>query len=165
VTSEEAFSRYHEAVFRFAYRLTRRADTAEDVTQDCFLTLVRSPDRFDESRGTLKTYLFSIARNLALKRYRDQRAEVPLESWEISNLGRSPEAAISAAVETAVAALPVLQQEALILFQYEGFTIEEIALITGADGGTIKSRLHRARAGLKKALAPYRGVRGVHGTV
>jgi DNA-directed RNA polymerase specialized sigma24 family protein len=54
-------------VFRFAYRLTGRADKAEDVTQECFLALIRDPGRFNRAHGTEKTYLFSIARNLALR--------------------------------------------------------------------------------------------------
>jgi RNA polymerase sigma-70 factor, ECF subfamily len=157
VTAEEAFDRYHEAVFRFIYRMTRRADAAEDITQDCFLTFVRAPERFDQTRGTIKTYLFSIARNLALKEYRDHRTEVPLEAGAFRT-GGDPrrDFEVSSAVEDAVGELPSLQQEALILFEYEGCTLGEIAEIVGADAGTVKSRLHRAREQLKKALAPYR---------
>jgi RNA polymerase sigma-70 factor (ECF subfamily) len=44
---------------------------AEDITQECFLALMRAPERFDPDRGNLKTYLFAIARNLTLKNYRD----------------------------------------------------------------------------------------------
>lgn len=72
---------------------------------------------------------------------------------------------IATAVSTAVSALPLLQQEALILFEYEGATLEEIAQIVGADVGTVKSRLHRARERLRRALAPQRKVRNAHGTV
>jgi RNA polymerase sigma-70 factor, ECF subfamily len=61
--------------------------------------------------------------------------------------------------------LPHMQQEALVLFQYEGLTLEEIAQIVGADVGTVKSRLHRARERLRKELALFRKVGGVHGTV
>jgi len=157
VTAEEAFDRYHEAVFRFIYRLTGRADAAEDITQDCFLAFVRAPERFDESRGTVKTYLFSIARNLALKEYRDHRAEVQCDSAEFrSGCDQCRDFEISGAVEDAVGKLPSMQQEALILFEYEGCTLAEIAEIVGADAGTVKSRLYRAREHLKKALAPYR---------
>jgi len=159
VTAEEAFDRYHEAVFRFIYRMTRRVDVAEDITQDCFLAFVRGPERYDQTRGTVKTYLFSIARNLALKQYHSHRAEVPLEANEVSPPGDPQQGLeISAAVEQALTGLPPLQQEALILFEYEGCTLQEIAEITGADAGTIKSRLHRARERLKKVLAPYREV-------
>jgi RNA polymerase sigma-70 factor, ECF subfamily len=163
VRAEQAFDRYHRAVFSFAYRMTRRADVAEDITQECFLTLVRYPERFDAARGTVKTYLFGIARNLVLKNYRDTHDWGGLED---ETLASDPRAAleISSAVERAVAALPPLQQESLVLFEYEGVTLEEIAQITGADTGTIKSRLHRARERLRRELAPYRA-RGIHGTV
>jgi RNA polymerase sigma factor (sigma-70 family) len=126
----------------------------------------------------MKTYLFSIARNLALKQYRDHRAEEPLECMEggfaagfeagFEAPGRAdPLAALetSAAVAEAVALLPQLQQEALVLFEYERFTLEEIAQIVGADTGTVKSRLHRARERLRRVLAPYRKVGNAHGTV
>lgn len=170
MTPQQAFDRYHQAVFSFAYRLTRRQDLAEDLTQECFLALVRAPNRFDESRGPMKTYLFSIARNLALKQYRDHRGEEPLEDsgggFE-SRGAADPMAAreLASAVSAAVAGLPLLQQEAVVLFEYERFTLEEIAQIVGADTGTVKSRLHRARERLRRVLAPYRKVGNAHGTV
>ena len=146
--------------------MTRREELAEDITQECFLALIRAPHRFDETRGNLKTFLFSIARNLALKHYRDHRAE---ESLDDSDAPESihPGAAmeIATAVSTAVADLPLLQQEALILFEYEGATLEEVAQIVGADVGTVKSRLHRARERLRRTLAPHRKVGKAHGTV
>jgi RNA polymerase sigma-70 factor (ECF subfamily) len=61
----------------------------------------------------------------------------------------------SAAVQEAVASLPPLQREALILFEYEGESLAEIARIVGADTGTVKARLHRARERLRRALAPW----------
>jgi RNA polymerase sigma-70 factor (ECF subfamily) len=57
-------------------------------------------------------------------------------------------------VEHAVGALPVLQREALILFEYEELSLEEIAVITGADSGAVKARLFRARESLRRRLAP-----------
>jgi RNA polymerase sigma-70 factor, ECF subfamily len=165
VKPEDAFDQYHLAVFSFAYRMTRRADTAEDIMQECFLTLVRHPERFDVARGTVKTYLFAIARNLILKSYRDTSGEDALQG-DPPALSADPRRTleISLAVERAVAALPPLQQEALVLFEYEGVNLEEIAQITGADTGTVKSRLHRARERLRRELAPFR-VRGSHGIV
>jgi RNA polymerase sigma-70 factor (ECF subfamily) len=166
VHAEEAFDQYHEAVFRFVYRLTGRVDLAEDITQECFLALVRTPERFDRARGTIKTYLFSIARNLALKNYRDNRAAAQFERNDAA-LVADPRASqeLSSAVEQAVAGLPAMQQEALVLFEYEGFTLEEVAHVVDADIGTVKSRLHRARARLKRTLAPYRKLGDLHGTV
>ena len=157
----EAFEQYHQAVFSFAYRLTGRQDLAHDITQECFLALIRAPERFDPARGNVKTYLFSIARNLVLKNYRDHRAETELDEGDdqaaISTDPR-PSMEVSSAVAQAVAGLPPMQREALVLFEYEGATLEEVAHIVGADVGTVKSRLHRA-------LAPYKRVGETHGTV
>jgi RNA polymerase sigma-70 factor (ECF subfamily) len=159
VTPLQAFDTYSDSVFRFAWRLTRRADLAEDIAQECFLALVRAPGRFDPSRGTLKKYLFAIARNLVLNHYRDERPEAPLP-----DLLTNPSPDLDLAVSQAVAALSSLQQEALVLFEYEGFTLEEIAEITGADIGAVKSRLHRARERLKRMLAPCRRTGDAYGT-
>ena len=158
MTPQQAFDSYGRAVHGFAYRLTRRADLADDITQECFLALLRAPGRFDAERGAAKTYLFAIARNLVRKHYRDERPEDELEDNPAEAF--SPDLAV--AVEQAVAALPVLQQESIVLFEYEGFTLEEIARVTGTDTGTIKSRLHRARERLKRILAPYRKVHNAH---
>ena len=160
---EIAFDEYHQAVYSFAYHLTRREDIAEDITQECFLALVRAPDRFDEVRGTLKTIL--IARNLALKAYRDHRLESQSEDEPTVETDPRARLELSSAVANAVSMLPLLQQESLILFEYEGATLEEIATVVGTDIGTVKSRLHRARSNLRRILAPYRKAGSTRGTV
>jgi RNA polymerase sigma-70 factor (ECF subfamily) len=167
MTPEEAFDQHHQAVYRFAYRLTRSADVAEDITQECFLALVRAPERFDPVRGSMKIYLFAMARNLALKHYRSRHGYEPLDEDEIPIAVVNPRESmdIASAVAAAVAGLPPLQKEGLVLFEYEGNTLEEIAQIVGADIGTVKSRLHRARERLRRALAPCRKVRNEHGAV
>ena len=156
MTPEQAFDDYHQAVYDFAYQLTRRTDLAEDIVQECFLAFVRKPEKYDPARGTVKTFLFSIARNLTLKHYRDHRAENPLEEQDLPQpIDPSESLDASAAVNAAVASLPTLQREAIVLFELGGSTLEEIAHIVGADVGTVKSRLHRARARLRQALAAY----------
>lgn len=155
--AQEAFEKYHAAVFRFAYRFTGSADSAGDITQECFLALLCAPERFDGARGSMKTYLLGIARRLALKHYRDGAPEEPLETEPPAPatdelLG----AELSEVVRQAVAGLPELQREALVLFEYEELSLEEVARVVGADIGTVKSRLHRARERLKRQLAPYR---------
>ncbi len=153
---EDAFDQYHRAVFRFAWRLTGSAGAAEDITQECFLALLRAPERFDGSRAPLKTYLFAIARNLALRDRRDSWREDPLEdaddAWVPDTAQRID---IADAVARALANLTAAQREVLVLFEYEGFTLEEIAGVVQADVGTVKSRLYRARERLKRLLEPY----------
>ena len=63
------YHRYRTPLFRFAWRLTGSGATAEDVLQECFLALIEGA-RFDMDRGSLRAYLFGMARNLALKRIR-----------------------------------------------------------------------------------------------
>lgn len=105
----------------------------------------------------MKTYLFSIARNLAFKRYRDDHSDSQVdEDWAASVADRRPDQEISTLVAQVVGRLPDLQREVLILFEYEGFELAEIAKIVDAEIGVVKSRLHRARERLKRQLAPYR---------
>jgi RNA polymerase sigma-70 factor (ECF subfamily) len=163
MTPQQAFDQYHQHVYGFAYRLTRRADVAEDLTQECFLALVRAPQRFDPARGSMKTYLFGIARNLALKHYRDHSTEESLDEDAFASPDSRTAIEVGAAVEAAIAALPPLQQEALILFEYSGLTLEETACVVQAEVGTVKARLHRARANLRRVLSPYRKVANAHG--
>jgi RNA polymerase sigma-70 factor (ECF subfamily) len=151
------YHRHRSPVFQFASRLTGSRSAAEDVTQECFLAIVKGAD-FDRDRGPLRTYLYGIARNLVLRRLRisGHEAEEPVEAVApVDVLGDLLAAERSEVVARAVAQLPVLQREAIVLFTFEELTLEEIAKITGVDAGAVKSRLHRARESLRAALAPF----------
>ena len=158
--AEQAFETHHKAVYRFVYRLTGRSDLAEDITQECFLAILRDPTRWDAARADMKTFLFSIARNQTLKRYRDdhekQQVDPGPELLNISDQRMDQE--LPLLVAQMVAQLPDLQREALILFEYEGFQLAEIAEIVKADIGVVKSRLHRARTSLKRVLVAQKKV-------
>ena len=150
------YQRHRSSIFQFAWRLTGSQSVAEDVTQECFLTLVRGM-AFDGDRGGLRTYLFGIARNLVLRRLRisEREAEEAAEAVApIDVLGDLLEAERSELLAGAIAKLSTLQREAIVLFTFEELSLEEIAKITGVDVGTVKSRLHRARESLRSALAP-----------
>ena len=159
----ELYDRYREPIFRFAYRLLGSVEVAEDVTHDCFLSLIRKPENFRPERASLKTYLYAAARNLAMKHFRNQGRETGLE--EVSEepkdsprrgpLRRLLDEELATQVREAVFSLPPLQREALILFEYEGLSLNEVAEIAGTDVGAIKARLYRAREGLRRILQPY----------
>lgn len=158
------YQRHRDAVFRFAYRLSGSVSVAEDVTHDCFLSLIRAPARFDASRtATLRTYLYAAARNLSLKHLRpstsavtlDELAEEPAGPEGLQPLKQLLDEELSAEVRRAVESLPPLQREALILFEYEELSLAEVALVVGVETGVVKSRLHRARRNLRRLLAPY----------
>ena len=159
----ELYDRHRQPIFRFAYRLLGEIDIAEDVTHDCFLSLIRKPGNFRPERASLRTYLFAAARNLALKHFRgsgretglDEVAEEPQLSPRHGPLRKLLDKELAAEVRRAVFSLAPLQREALILFEYEGLSLNEIAEITGADPGAVKGRLFRARERLKSILRPY----------
>jgi RNA polymerase sigma-70 factor (ECF subfamily) len=150
------YYRHRSPVFQFAWRLTGSQAAAEDVTQECFLALMRGA-AFDGDRGGLRTYLFGIARNLVLRRLRisgREAEEAANATAPVDVLGDLLEAERSELVAGAMAQLPMLQREAIVLFTFEELSLEEIAKITGVDVGAVKSRLHRARESLRTALEP-----------
>ncbi len=61
----DLYARYRTPLFRFAWRLTNSVAAAEDVTQECFLVLLRGAS-FDAAQGSLRPYLFGITRNAIL---------------------------------------------------------------------------------------------------
>ena len=159
----ELYDRYREPIFRFAYRLLGSVEIAEDVTHDCFLSLIRKPENYRPERASLKTYLYAAARNLALKHFRDQGRETgmdeiseePKEASSRGPLRRLLDEELATRVREAIISLPPLQREALILFEYEGLSLNEVAEIAGTDAGAVKARLYRAREGLRRILSPY----------
>jgi RNA polymerase sigma-70 factor, ECF subfamily len=160
------YERHRTPVFRFACRMLGSTPQAEDVTQECFLSILRRPEAFRAERASLRTYLCAIARHLALKQLHkrgqetlvdDPPEEVPGRA--LTSGGRDPlSAAIAAeaaeAVRSAVEALPPLQREAVVLFEYQEMSLADVAAVCETDVGTIKSRLHRARERLRRTLAP-----------
>jgi RNA polymerase sigma-70 factor, ECF subfamily len=159
----ELYERYRDPIFRFAYRLLGSVEIAEDVTHDCFLSLIRKPENFRPERASLKTYLFAAVRNLALKHFRDYGRETglddvneePIDPPRRGPLRKVLEDELATQVREAVLSLPPLQREALILFEYEGLSLNEVAEVAGTDAGAIKARLYRAREGLRRMLRPY----------
>lgn len=155
------YERHREVVFRFAYRMLQSIELAEEITHDCFLSLIKKPARFDGTRASLKTYLCAAARNQAIKHLKrlgtettlDDLPHEPHETW--NPLKQIIGAELTSVVRQAIAELPPLQREAVLLFEYEELSLAEVALIVNADVGTVKSRLHRAREKLRQRLAPY----------
>lgn len=157
------YEQHRAAIFRFSYRLSGSVEAAEDITHDCFLSLIKKPQNFLPDRGSLRNYLFSAARNQWLKQLRNSVRESAMDEFSEDQFiasGREPlrrllDDELSVKVQEAVASLAPLQREALILFEYEGLALNEIASMVGTDVGAVKSRLHRARERLRNTLRPY----------
>jgi RNA polymerase sigma-70 factor (ECF subfamily) len=138
-------------------------EAAEDITHECFLSLIVRADRFDPTRASLRTYLLAAARNLSFKHLRKYGGEVTVEemsqdarlSFDEAPLHKLISEERARQVRNAISNLPPLQREVVILFQYEELSLAEISSVVGADIGTVKSRLHRAREGLRRSLASY----------
>src|SRR5207244_10061416 len=96
-------------------------ELGENVTHDCFLSLIKRPGNFRSERGSLRSYLFAAARNLALKHFRnlgretglDEVSEEPQVSERQQPLRRLLDDELAAKVRDAILSLPALQREAL----------------------------------------------------
>ena len=118
---------------------------------------------YDDARGSLRQYLYGIVRNLVRQREQANGREVIWDD-EITDCALAAQPSLdtvastelSVIVQAAISALPPLQREAIVLCELEELSLGEAAAVVGADVGTVKSRLHRAREGLRRSLAPYR---------
>lgn len=163
----EIYRRHSGRVFDFAYRMTGSRSTAEDITHDAFVALLRHPERFQPERGSLPAFLCAIARNHLLHHLRraetrlvdsaeglEEHFEIPDPSDETPLTGLLRQE-LALKIEDAIAALPPIQRETLILREYEELSYEEIAVVIGENLGVVKVRLFRARRALAQKLAPY----------
>ena len=147
-TPEALARRYGPAVFRLAYARTGSRADAEDVMQEVFLRLLRAHPEFS-SEEHAKAWLLRVTANCANDLFRApwRRREEPLAEGL-----SAPEEPERGGVVEAVLALPPKYRAAVHLYYYEELSVEEIAEILGRRPGTVKSRLSRARALLRRYL-------------
>lgn len=166
----EAFRRivelYQDRIFSFLLRMVKHREEAEDLAQEAFVRAWRNLDRYDE-RWAFRTWLFTIARNLALNVLRRPRATiVSINGGEDGN--RPPPAVVSTDPSPADQAVKSERQRRLAgalerlapraamiftLFYQEEMSVAEIARTTGMTQGAVKVALHRARETLRSRLA------------
>lgn len=160
-TWEEVVANHSAKVYRLAYRLTGNKFDAEDLTQEVFVRVFRSLENFKP--GTLDGWLHRITTNLFLDGARrkqrirfdalsDERA-ARLESADVAPDTAYADQRFDDDIELALATLPPDFRAAVVLCDVEGLTYEEIAEILDAKLGTVRSRIHRGRAMLRRALA------------
>lgn len=148
-------------VYRLAYRLTGNRHDAEDLTQETFVRVFRSLHTFQP--GTFEGWLHRITTNLFLdqvrRRQRIRMDTIGDESDRIESTDRlaTPEQAfehghLDRDVQRALDELPPEYRAAVVLCDIEGLSYEEIAVTLGIKLGTVRSRIHRARARLRVAL-------------
>jgi RNA polymerase sigma-70 factor (ECF subfamily) len=158
---EVFFDRHARAAYSLAYRIVGDRETAEEVSQEAFLSIWRSGARFDRTKGSVRSWLLGVVRNRAIDALRraagggprlDADDEAALaarpapELTEVEALRRETTREVRGALE----ALPSEQSRVLKLAYFGGFSQSEIAKMLGMPLGTVKGRM---RLGLEKIRA------------
>lgn len=155
------YRRHGGLVYRFTLRMSRDTSIAEEVTQEVFLALLNQADRFDPQQAALSTWLCGIARRQLWKHLQrfdgsasglceddGPETESPYDS-PVTWLMRQE---AIATVRFGLEELPLPLKEVIVLCELEEMTYEQAALILAVPIGTVRSRLHRAKARLATLL-------------
>jgi RNA polymerase sigma-70 factor (ECF subfamily) len=170
---EKLFEEYAPRVYSLARRLLGNEADAEDVTQDVFLQIIRKLPTF-RGDAAFSTWLYRVAVNAALT-YRRKRAlrqtaplgerledfgedgnhRAPVRRWVRGPEQQALDREAQERIERAIAGLPEIYRDVYVLADLEELPNAEVAELLGVSVAAAKSRLHRARLLLRKALAPY----------
>jgi RNA polymerase sigma-70 factor (ECF subfamily) len=162
--------RHQHAIFRLAMRLTRDESRAQDVVQDAFLQVFRNVRQF-ERQSKFATWLHRVTVNAALMRLRTERrrhetsiddasprytddGEIaePVVDWSAAVDERVIDRELARMAAEAVDGLPESYRSVFVLREMEELSTEEVAEILELSASAVKTRLHRARLALRKAL-------------
>jgi RNA polymerase sigma-70 factor (ECF subfamily) len=152
------FKRYQLPLYTYVFELTHHEQASLDIVQESFINAVRHIDSLHQN-DKFGSWLFGIAHQKCAQHWRRQRPDnIPLdEQDDLADAADDP-AEILISKEQEAAFMKILDQlspphrAVLLLHLVEDFSIDEIAAITGARPGTVKSRLHYARDALRKLL-------------
>jgi RNA polymerase sigma-70 factor (ECF subfamily) len=163
------YRRRQGGIYRFALRMSGSETIAEDVTQEVFMALMRGDGHYDSSRGSCQAYLYGVARNQVLRRLEKDRFLTPISDNDEEQDSSTPLIALTdplgdltrkeviVSVRQAVLALPAHYREVVVLCDLGEMSYAEAAAAIGCAVGTVRSRLHRARALLVEKLRAHQG--------
>jgi RNA polymerase sigma-70 factor (ECF subfamily) len=155
----ELYRRRRHDVFKFAYALARSVSIAQDVTQDTFLNVLEHGSRYDAEKGTVRAWLYGCARHIVLDRFRaDSRLAGGTRREEEIACNGEDEVFRDQQVRrlhAEIMQLPLEYREALVLCELAELSYAETATALGCPVGTVRSRLHRARALLAQGLGSH----------
>ena len=163
------YRRRQGSIYRFALQMCGFQALAEDVTQEVFMVLIRNGETFDPTRGSLNAFLVGVARNLLLRRLQRERFYAPIDD-NSDDETKTHESFVTAdgpleelsrietinSVRMAVLALPERYREVVVLCDLQEMSYVEASEVLSCAVGTVRSRLHRARALLIEKLRPAR---------
>ena len=167
-TFSQAALEHLDSLYGYALILTRDQTAAEDLVQETYLRAVRAFGQLMPN-SNLKSWLFVIMRNAWLNQLRHTRSGprfVELDDEEVGGVQQNdganedPHVVYLRKLEreqirAAIADLPELYREIIVLRDLEGFSYQEIATLLSCPAGTVMSRLGRARAKLRRALVSW----------
>lgn len=152
----QLYERYSSIVYSVALRVLGDTSAAEDILQEVFMQLWRSPDVFDASRGSLAGWLAVITRNRAIDSLRKRRPETDITdvvvSIEPDLAGSTDWSRTLERIRSVLDGMPHLQRSALEMAFFDGLTHTQIAERTGEPLGTIKTRIRAGLLTLRKAF-------------
>lgn len=167
---DELVRRYKDKVYRLAYKILRHEEDAAEALQDAFLSAYRGIDKF-KVESTFSTWLYRIATNASLMKYRkrrdhhvsfeqsqssDEDAEsLQLPDWSKQPLNELLNTETREVMEQGIERLPEELRTVFVLRDVEGLSNSEVATILDLTVAAVKSRLHRARIALRDRLNRY----------
>ena len=159
-----------DVVYRYAFKLCRDQQRAEETLQDTFISMYRKLNQFD-GRARLSTWLYTIVTNSCLMKHRSARSRKPLLSFDefpliageadrVSGRSQSPLESLENqelrnALDKAIEKLPVAYRLVFVMRDLEGLSAGETAKVLKISVEAAKSRLRRARAALRQTLHPF----------
>ena len=169
---EKLLERHQDRVYRFAMKMCRHPEDAEDIVQDTLLSAAKSIGGF-RGGSSLSTWLYTIARSACIKKRRKSKfapeqehsleQDASAEARALAHPGQPPDEAahakeIQTALDGAIHTLDEDQREVLVLRDVEGLKATEVADVLGISVAAVKSRLHRARVRVRDLVAPTLGI-------
>ncbi len=150
------YDRYSKIVYSVALRVLRDPASAEDVLQEIFMQVWRSPAKFVATRGSLGGWLAVVTRNRSIDLLRRKRPSEQVEEMQLASMCNiADEVERNSMMEKArgvIVLLPAEQRKTLEMAFFDGLTHSEIAEMTGDPLGTVKTRIRSALLTLRKAF-------------
>jgi RNA polymerase sigma-70 factor (ECF subfamily) len=143
------YQRHQGPVFRFALNMSGQVETAEEIVQEIFLSLIKNGHAFSPEKGSLQGYLIGVARNMLRTRFRESQrfvnhAEPTTTGGELFDAFSKQQDLQD--LRAAILNLPPNYREVIVLCDLEGLDYSQTASHLNCPVGTVRSRLHRARA-------------------